>query len=84
MNPAWFAFSEANHGEPIISERYPVGTTISAAMSAPFKDFYLNIYQDILQKGTVWEHDYECSTPETYRMFQEIAYPLHGLEGILL
>jgi len=84
MNPAWFTFSKVNHGEPVISERYPIGTNISAAMSEPFKDFYLNIYQDILKKGIVWNHDYECSSPEAYRVFHETAYPLHGLEGILV
>ena len=47
LNPAWFTFSKENHGEPIISERYPVGTNISAAMNEPFRDFYLNIYRNI-------------------------------------
>ena len=82
LNPAWFSFAKANHGEPIMSKRYPLGTNISIAMSEPFKDFYFNIYRDILKTGTVWEHDYECSTPETYRVFHETAYPLHDREGI--
>lgn len=53
-------------------------------MSEPFRDFYLNVYRNILKTGTAWEHDYECSSPEAYRIFHETAYPLHDLEGILV
>jgi hypothetical protein len=84
LNPAWFTFAKANHAEPGISEDYPVGTSVAEAMSEPFRDFYLGIYARILKKGTVWEHDHECSSPEAYRVFHEIAYPQHGLEGILV
>ena len=84
LNPAWFTFAEVNHGEPDISERFPVGTHIADAMSEPFRDFYINLYQDLLAREEVWEHDYECSTPEAYRVFHETAYPLHDLEGILV
>jgi len=55
-DPAWFTFAEANHGEPDISERFPVGTHIADAMSESFRDFYLNLHKEILKKEEVWEH----------------------------
>jgi hypothetical protein len=84
FNPAWFTFAEINHGEPDISDHFPVGTKIADAMSEPFRDFYLNLYKEILKNNEVWEHDYECSSPEAYRVFHETAYPLPDLEGIMV
>jgi hypothetical protein len=84
LNPAWFTFAQANQGEPEISKKFPLGTKISEAMCEPFKGFYLKTYSDILDTGMIWEHDYECSSPESYRLFHERAYPLHDLEGILI
>jgi hypothetical protein len=84
LNPGWFRFAKENQGEPGISERFPIGTDIARAMSEPFKQFYIDLYNELLQKDTVWDHDYECSSPDAYRVFHERAYPLHNVHGLLV
>lgn len=56
---------------------------LADAMENPLRDFYVSVYQRVLDTGRAWDHDYECSSPDTYRIFHERAYVLHNLEGIL-
>lgn len=68
FNPAWFRFARDNGGEPALSTRFPVGTSILAALDASLCEFYLDAWQTVLQTGKVWEHVYECSSDRTFRL----------------
>ncbi len=68
FNPAWFQFAAANGGEPAISTRFKLGTPVADAMDASMQSFYLDAYGYTLQSGVVWEHDYECSSADTFRL----------------
>jgi hypothetical protein len=43
----------------------------------PLRSFYLTAYRQALATGKVWHHDYECSSPESFRLFHQAFYPLH-------
>ncbi|UFS70791.1 hypothetical protein LPW11_01055 [Geomonas sp. RF6] len=84
FNPGWFIFSKENNGEPAISERFRIGTHIGDAITGVAREFYLESFQRVLKSGEIWHHDYECSSPETFRLFHQTAYPLHSREGIVI
>jgi hypothetical protein len=84
LNPAWFSFSEKNEGEPAISERFGLGTHIGDALSGSARDYYLDIFQRVLQKGEVWHHDYECSSPKKFRLYHQSVYPLYNRSGLVI
>jgi hypothetical protein len=76
LNPAWFGFAHDNHGEPEITQQFPPGTPLSAAIQGPLRDFYLEAYRRVLSENRIWEHDYECSSATVFRRFHQKAYPL--------
>ena len=84
LNPGWFRFARENDGEPSISGRYPVGSDFPEAVSESLRGFYVEHFQSILQTGVIWEHDYECSSPDLYRIYHETAYPMHNKRGVLV
>jgi hypothetical protein len=84
MNPGWFDFARANAGEPAISERFTVGENVADSMTGEARDYYLNAYQHILNTGEVWHHDYECSSPDKFRIFHQSTYPLYKRNGLIV
>ena len=84
LNPGWFSFAAANGGEPGISIRFPIGTLLSDAISGPLRDYYIDAYTRVFDSGKVWEHDYECSTPDTFRIYHQAAYPLDNKKAIIV
>jgi hypothetical protein len=84
LNPAWFKFAAENRGEPDISERFGIGTAIGSVIAAPLQDFYLGNLRSRLQTGKTWSHDYECSSPTTYRLYHQTVYPLHNHRGLVV
>lgn len=84
LNPGWFAFAKANGGEPAITERFCIGTYLGDAMSGDVRRFYLDAFRDVLLTGKVWHHDYECSTPDVFRMYHQTVYPLREQRGLIV
>ena len=84
LNPGWFNFARDNDGEPAISARFILGSYIGDAMAGPARGYYLEIFQGILATGKVWHHDYECSSPEKYRIYHQSVYPLYKKNGLII
>jgi hypothetical protein len=84
LNPGWYNFARENDGEPAISERYILGTPIDDSMIGPARDYYLDVFQNILRTGKVWHHDYECSSPEKFRIYHQSVYPLYNRRGLVI
>ncbi len=84
LNPGWFRFAKENDGEPVISERFALGTPIGDSMAGSVRGYYLEVFQGLLQSGDVWHHDYECSSPETHRLFHQSVYPLYNRSGLII
>lgn len=84
FNKAWLEFSKLNNGEPGISTRFKIGTSIELALNGEIKDYYITNYKKVLQNLKVWKHEYECSSPELYREFYQDVYPLKNGKGIII
>lgn len=83
LNPGWFDFAKKNKGEPAISDKFTLGTHVGDSMIGPVRDYYIDIFQRILQTGEVWHHDYECSSPKTFRIYHQSVYPLYNRRGLI-
>ncbi len=66
FNPAWYEFARKNHGEPGISQRFGLGSHLGNAIPPILREFYDGAYRNALETGTVWEHEYECSSADTF------------------
>ncbi len=84
FNQAWFEFAQQNNGEPNISLLYPIGTPFENGISGEIKTFYIENYTKVLRDLKVWKHEYECSSPELYRLYYQDVYPLKNGEGIIV
>ena len=45
---------------------------------------YLNEYKEVLSSGQSWTQEYECSSPDTYRMYHQTAYPFKNGKGLII
>jgi hypothetical protein len=84
LNPGWFNFAKENDGEPTISERFNLGSHIGDSITGPARDYYLEVFQRILNTGEIWHHEYECSTPEILRIYCQTVHPLYNRNGLLI
>lgn len=84
FNVGWQKFAEENGGQPAISERWPVGTSIVEAIPPILQPFFIDKYSGCLETGSPWQHRYECSSAEEYREFMMTTYPLGQGQGLLV
>lgn len=84
LNPAWFSFAAENEGEPAVSERFGIGTRIADALSGSAREYYLDAFRAVLKTGKVWHHDYECSSPQKFRLYHQSVYPLFQRQGLVV
>jgi len=82
-NPVWFRFATEEHGEPQMSQRWTLGTSILDAMLPDIADIYAGLYARCLREQKVWQHDYECSNSTRYRKYRQLVYPLKE-SGLLI
>lgn len=83
VNPAWVAFAERN-GAPDILARWGIGSRLADVLPDPLRDGYMAAYTQAMRERRAWEHDYECSSPETYRRFRQCAYPRRDASGLIV
>lgn len=74
MNPAWLAFAASN-GAPEIAEHGSLGTDPLLVVPGVIRPFYDELFSRAFATGEVAEHDYECSSPETRRVFHMRIHP---------
>ncbi|MDB4932944.1 MAG: hypothetical protein JWM10_5428 [Myxococcaceae bacterium] len=72
-NPAWRRFASANGGGAMAG-----GAVLAAVLPAVLRAYYVDGFARALATGEPWEHDYECSSAETFRRFRMVAYPFDG------
>ncbi len=84
FNKAWYDFAKANNGEPAISRNFPVGTSMRQVIAGPVWEFYFEKYRKAMDTLTVWNHDYECSGIDVYRLFRQSALPLKNGQGLVV
>jgi hypothetical protein len=82
-NDAWINFANNNNGESAL-QQFPLGANISDAGEEPIKSYIEKAYRGALQNNKPFEHDYECSSPEKFRVFHQTAYPLIDSIGLVI
>ena len=83
FNDAWSSFARNNNGETILF-RYPLGATIVDVGDCPVKNYILNGYKKALEENVPFVHNYECSSPQIYRVFHQTAYPIFDSIGLII
>lgn len=82
VNPAWARFAESNNA-PDVAERFGVGSRYLDGVSGPLASYFAAVFENVRRTAEAWESDYECSSPETFRMMHMRVLPLtHG--GLLI
>jgi len=76
-NAAWAAFARANGGEQML-DRWRKGASVLEAIPEVLRGFYRDGFLRALATSTPWMHEYECSSPDVYRLYRMIAYPVGG------
>jgi hypothetical protein len=66
-NSAWDKFALENGGAKA-TRRNVVGTAVMDVIPDPLKKFYADAFAQAGELEKPWEHDYECSSPELYRL----------------
>ncbi len=87
VNPAWDTFAERNAGLPTIRERWDIGANYLDAIALPLRPFYRHLLDsapDSLPALHSASHDYECSSPTTYRLLNLQVFTLHDRAGYVL
>lgn len=91
FNPAWFRFAARNGGEPAVSRRWPLGTSVMDVVPDALKPFYRDMYARCLQgRGAPGHqlhpavHEYDCSSPDQYRRFAMTLYGLDAGRGLVV
>ena len=74
-NPAWDEFALENQA-PELTAQSVLGSELFAAIPAVLRPFYVRVIEDIHHSGLVWQHVYECSSPEQFRNFRMRIHPL--------
>lgn len=84
FNLGWKRFAEQNGGEPAISLNWPIGSSVLAASATVLRPFFAENFAKCLRERRPWEHHYECSSPDLYRSFVMMTYPLGVGDGLLV
>jgi len=84
VNVGWFRFAEFNNGEPGISSKWRIGASILDGIAEPLRGFFAEHFERCLRERRPWEHVYECSSAEKFRLFHMTTFPLGNAEGLLV
>jgi len=83
FNDAWVRFAIANNGDRVLTG-YALGTCVLDAILAPLRGYYQRTYQRVLGAVTPEDFDFECSSPNEFRLYRQTAYPLAGGIGLCI
>jgi hypothetical protein len=74
-NRAWDHFAAENGGVRL-SRTETLGASVLNVIPEPLRPFYVSGFALARQQSQPWEHDYECSSPDLYRLFHMRVLPL--------
>ncbi len=75
VNPAWRHFAERNDASDV-AVRFGVGTRYLDGVSGPLASYFEAVFDNVRQTGEPWEFDYECSSPDTFRLMHMRVLPI--------
>lgn len=74
-NRAWTTFARENGADWAEDSSAVLGTHVMTPIPAILQPFYSGIFEAVLRRGEVVEHDYECSSPAKLRQFRMRILP---------
>ena len=80
-NPAWDRFALNNGGEDVVAARV-LSTDLMSVIPEPLFDFYSQVFQRCSQCPLAFDLDYECSSPELFRLLHMNILPLRRSGGL--
>lgn len=83
FNQQWESFAKENNSSDIIFSSN-IGCNILTNITGPLRHFYYKKYNDVLNSRTIFEHEFECSSPEKYRKYHQRVIPLPLTSGLLI
>lgn len=75
-NSAWARFAADNGAADDFLARWGEGAPYPDGIAAPLDEWYRDRLTQCLESQDIWEHEYECSSPDNLRVFRLLAYPL--------
>lgn len=73
VNHAWTAFMTSNGAAPV--ETCGVGANLLAVTPSILRPFYQAIFRRATETAEPVEHDYECSSPDEFRVYRMRVHP---------
>lgn len=83
VNPAWGCFALENGANTDFISHWGIGRSLPEAIVPALRSFYVLHYQHCLKTGKPWRHNYECSSPEQFRLFRHEAFSIAG-DGLVV
>lgn len=74
-NKAWDIFAQENGGI-VLNREEVLGRPVLDAIPDALKPFYSAGFAKAQNESTPWEHEYECSSPDLFRLFHMRVLPL--------
>ncbi|WP_298777507.1 hypothetical protein [uncultured Polaribacter sp.] len=85
VNPAWVNFAKENGASIQFLKELPIGKHIANTFSGEsIKKFYTENYLKVLKTGKPWRNEYECSSKDEFRKFNQNTYPIKGGNGLII
>lgn len=82
-NPAWDRFAIQNQGAELKWDAVR-WTPVLEAIAPPLRPFYERGFEAVAECGSVWEHDFECSSARLFRRYHMQVKRLEGTGGFLV
>lgn len=83
-NPAYFAFAQENGGGPDFAAAWGVGRSLLDAVPPALQPYFQGMLRRCLGGREVWDHEYECSSAERFRLYWQSVRPLPEGAGLLM
>lgn len=68
-NPAWDRFAKSNEA-PGLRGEVVIGSDLFDVIPTALSKFYAETFQKVRTRQQVWEHSYECSSPDLFRKYR--------------
>jgi hypothetical protein len=81
-NPSWDLFARQNGGPDVLC-RSQLGRCVMDVIAAPLLPFYEDGYHRVQRRKQEWEHEFECSSADTFRWFRMRCLPA-AASGVLV
>lgn len=82
-NSAYYNFAMAN-GAKDFDQSVGIGSNLLNSLPNQLKSYFIDSFAIAKQNQTIFSHDFECSSLDTYRLYHQTAYPLPNHKGFVI